>query len=24
MEKEAFNKLPGWKQVNLKKAVGLF
>ena len=24
MEKEAFNKLPGWKQVNLKKAVRLF
>jgi len=24
MEKEAFGKLPGWKQVNLKKAVGLF
>jgi len=24
MEKEAFDKLPGWKQVNLKKAVGLF
>ena len=24
MDKEAFNKLPGWKQVNLKKAVRLF
>lgn len=24
MEKEAFSKLPGWKQINLKKAVGLF
>ncbi|XP_078345017.1 uncharacterized protein LOC144630533 isoform X1 [Oculina patagonica] len=24
MDKEAFSKLPGWKQVNLKKAVGLF
>jgi len=24
MDKEAFGKLPGWKQVNLKKAVRLF
>lgn len=24
MDKETFSKLPGWKQMNLKKAVGLF
>ncbi|XP_067029010.1 advillin-like [Acropora muricata] len=24
MDKEAFNKLPGWRQVKLKKDVGLF